>query len=260
MELVTLEIDGDIALIGLNRPQKRNALSDTLIDALASAVDTVSTNCRAAVIYGHGKHFSAGLDLAEHVERDMIDTIEHSRGWHAMFDRIRRGKIPFISALHGGVIGGGLELAAATHVRVADTTAMFALPEGQRGIFVGGSGSVGVARLMGAANMADLMLTGRVLSAEEGHARNLCQYVVEEGAALAKAKELASLAAQNAPLSNFAIINALPRIQDMSHEDGLFVESLIASITSESEDAKQRLRDFLEGRAKKLMPAQGGKR
>ena len=258
MGLVTFEIDGDVALIGLNRPDKRNALSDALIDALDDAVESASKGARAGVIFGHGKHFCAGLDLAEHAEREMIEAIAHSRGWHRMFDRIRRGRIPFVSALHGGVIGGGLELAAATHVRVADTTARFALPGGQRGIFVGGSGSVGVARLMGAANMADLMLTGRVLSAEEGHARNLCQYVVEEGAALEKAKELAAIAAQNAPLSNFAIINALPRIQDMSHEDGLFVESLIASITSDSKDAKQRLRDFLEGRAKRLMSSGEG--
>lgn len=256
MGLITFEIQGDIALIGLNRAEKRNALSDSIIEALDNAVAKAAAGSKAAVIFGHGKHFSAGLDLAEHAEREMIEAIAHSRGWHQVFERIRRGSIPFVSALHGGVIGGGLELAAATHIRVADRSAKFALPEGQRGIFVGGSGSVGVARLMGAANMADMMLTGRVLTAEEGHARNLCQYLVEEGQALEKACELAGLAAQNAPLSNFAIINALPRIQDMSHEDGLFVESLIASITSGSDDAKSRLRDFLEGRAKRLMPGE----
>lgn len=256
-DLITYERDGDIALIGFNRPEKRNAISDKLIEALAEAVDTAGKEAGAAVIFGHGKHFCAGLDLAEHAERSQIAAIQNSRRWHAVFDTIQRGAIPFFSALHGAVVGGGLELAASTHVRVADRTAVFALPEGQRGIFVGGSGSVRIARLINTANMTDLMLTGRVLEAEDAYRIGMMQYLVSEGSALDKAKELAKKAAQNAPLSNFAVINALPRIQDMSQDDGLFVESLISSITSASDDAKQRLRDFLEGRAARLVPKDG---
>ena len=96
-------------------------------------------------------------------------------------DLIARGQIPFVAALKGACIGGGLEIAAAAQVRVADETTFFALPEGQRGIFVGGGGSVRIQRLMGYARMADLMLTGRVLTAAEGERANLCQYVVPAG-------------------------------------------------------------------------------
>ena len=190
--LVTYAREGDIALIGLNRPEKRNAISDAMIEALAEAIERASGEAKAGVIHGAGEHFCAGLDLAEHITKTPIEGIHGSRRWHAVFDRLQRGTIPFVAALTGAVVGGGLELAASTHIRVADTTAFFALPEGQRGIFVGGSGSVKVARLMSVARMTDLMLTGRALSAEEGERCNLVQYVVEAGTALTKAKELAA--------------------------------------------------------------------
>jgi enoyl-CoA hydratase/carnithine racemase len=100
--------------------------------------------------------------------------------------------------------------------------------------------------------MADLMLTGRVLNAQEGERANLVQYVVAEGSALEKAKELAGVAAGNAALSNYAIIHALPRIQDMAQDDGLFVESMVAALTQTSPEATERLRSFLEKRAAKI--------
>ncbi len=253
--LVTYSLEGNVALIGLNRPEKRNAISDAVIEALAAAVARAGAEAKAAVLHGAGKHFSAGLDIAEHAGKSPIEGIHGSRRWHAVFDTIQRGAIPFVAALHGAVVGGGLELAASTHIRVADRTAFFALPEGQRGIFVGGSGSVRVARLMTLARMTDLMLSGRVLSAEEGERFNLVQYLVEPGAALDRAKELARIAASNAELSNYAIINALPRIQDMAQDDGLFVESIIASFTATSPAAEERLRAFLEKRAPPLKMA-----
>ena len=89
--------------------------------------------------------------------------------WHRAFERIERGRLPVVAVLKGAVIGGGLELASATHLRVAEPSAFYALPEGQHGLFVGGGGSVRVPRLIGAHRMADMMLTGRVLDAEEGH-------------------------------------------------------------------------------------------
>jgi enoyl-CoA hydratase/carnithine racemase len=251
-DLVTFDIDADIALIGLNRPQKRNAVSDRFIDAIGEAVAHAATVAKVGLIFGHGAHFCAGLDLAEHAQKSPIEGVRGSRRWHAVFDTIQRGTIPFVAALHGAVIGGGLELAAAAHVRVADATAFFALPEGQRGIFVGGGGSVRIARLMGAARMTDLMLTGRVLSVEEGERCNLVQYVVPAGAALDKAKAIARQIATNAELSNYAIMQALPRIQDMAQDDGLFVESLMAAFTQTSPEALERLEAFVQKRAARL--------
>ena len=253
-DTLTYELDGAIALIGLNRPHKRNAIDDALVEALRLGVARAHAEAKAGVIFGHGEHFSAGLDLSEHVTRTPVEGIHHSRKWHAIFDQIERGPIPFVAALHGAVVGGGMELAAATHIRVADASAFFALPEGQRGIFVGGGGSVRVARLVSVARMADMMLTGRVLSHDEAERFNFVQYLVPKGAALVKARELAARIAKNAPLSNFGITNALPRIQDLSHDDGLFFEALMAAMTQTSPDAQERLREFLEKRAERLAP------
>ncbi|MCG6857434.1 MAG: crotonase/enoyl-CoA hydratase family protein [Salaquimonas sp.] len=251
-ELCTYELRDDVAFIGLNRPEKRNAISDRVVEAIAVAAARAEAEAKAVVLFGHGKHFSAGLDLAEHVEKSLTEGVAGSQRWHVVFDMIENGTIPWISAVHGAVVGGGLELAASTHLRVAARDAFFGLPEGQRGIFVGGGGSVRIARLMGVARMSDLMLTGRVASADEAERWNLVQYVVGEGEALNKATELAKKAASNAPFSNYAIINALPRIQDMSRSDGLFLESFIATFASATPEAKQGLRDFLEKRAGKV--------
>jgi len=157
-----------------------------------------------------------------------------------------------VVALHGAVVGGGLELAASAQIRVAEEEAFFGLPEGQRGIFVGGGGSVRIARLMTASRMADLMLTGRTLSATKAEQLNLVQYVVAAGEGLNEAKRLAGRIASNAPLSNFAITQALPRIQDLAHDDGLFFESLMAAFTQTSPEAVERLRAFLDKRAERL--------
>jgi enoyl-CoA hydratase/carnithine racemase len=100
--------------------------------------------------------------------------------------------------------------------------------------------------------MADMMLTGRVVGAEEMERWGGVSYVVPEGEALTRALELAEAAAGNAEMSNYAVLNALPRIQDMAAEDGLFVESLMASLTSATPEAEERLRAFLEKRAGKL--------
>ncbi|TVR49779.1 MAG: enoyl-CoA hydratase [Rhodobacteraceae bacterium] len=250
--LVRYHLDGEVAVIGLNRPTKRNAISDRVVEALRDAAVRAQREARAAVIYGEGDHFCSGLDLAEHREKPLFEAIQGSRRWHAIFSEFERGEIPIFSALHGAVVGGGFELAAATHVRVADESAFFGLPEGQRGIFVGGGGSVRVARLIGAARMGDMMLTGRTVSPQQMEQWGGVSYVVPQGQALPRAMELARAAATNAPLSNYAILNALPRIAEMSVEDGLFTESIISALTSETPDAKARLRDFLEKRTARL--------
>ena len=106
-------------------------------------------------------------------ENDATAGLFHSRAWHRAFELIEGGRVPVIAVLHGAVIGGGLELAAACHIRIAEPSAYYALPEGQRGLFVGGGGSVRVPRLIGTARMLDMMLTGRTYGAEEGLARRL---------------------------------------------------------------------------------------
>ncbi len=250
--LVTYELRGDVAILGLNRPEKRNAISDRFVEAIGAAVLRATAEAKAGVIYGEGKHFCAGLDLGEHSQKSLMASVKGSRTWHKIFDLIERGTIPFVSALKGAVVGGGFELAASTHLRVAETGAFFALPEGQRGIFVGGGGAVRIARLIGSGRMGDMMLTGRVLTADDMERWGGVSYVVPEGQALDKAIELAAQTATNAELSNYAILNALPRIRDMSSEDGLFLESIMSALTTGTPEAEDRLRAFMEKRAAKV--------
>jgi enoyl-CoA hydratase/carnithine racemase len=166
--LLVTEQMGAVLTVGLNRPAKRNALNDGIILAIQDCFSNIPDDVRAVVVHGVGAHFSAGLDLSELSERDATAGLIHSQMWHRVFDRIQYSRVPVIAALQGAVIGGGLELACAAHIRVAEPSAYYALPEGQRGIFVGGGGSVRLPRLIGVARMADMMLTGRVYSAAEG--------------------------------------------------------------------------------------------
>jgi len=204
------------------------------------------------VLSGEGDHFCAGLDLSEVSERTVAEGMLHSRSWHACFDAIQFGPVPVIAVLHGAVVGGGLELAASAHLRVAEDSTFYGLPEGTRGIFVGGGGSVRVSRLIGVTRMTDMMLTGRVFDADEGQAYAISNYRVADGQGLARALELARKIAGNAPLSNYAITQALPRIADLSASDGLFMETLMSSIAQGDEAAKERVRAFLEKRAAKV--------
>jgi enoyl-CoA hydratase/carnithine racemase len=255
LDLLKIESRGPVLHVRLNRPAKRNAVSDALVAQLHTAFVNLPDETRAIVLSGEGDHFCAGLDLAEVSERSVAEGIFHSRSWHAAFEQVQFGRVPVVAVLHGAVVGGGLELAAACHVRVAEASAFYGLPEGQRGLFVGGGGSARIPRLIGAARMTDMMLTGRVYDANEGLAIGVSHYVVEAGQGLAKALALAERIAGNAPLSNFAVMHALPRIADMAQDEGLFVESLMAAIASGDEAAKMRVRAFLEGRAAKVAKA-----
>lgn len=252
LPLLRIETAGALVHLRLLRPAKRNAINDALIQQIHTAMVNLPAETRALVLSGEGAHFCAGLDLSEMSERSTFDGVHHSRMWHAAMDAIQFGPVPVVAVLHGAVVGGGLELASSAHIRVAEDSAFYGLPEGQRGLFVGGGGSARVPRLIGFSRMSDMMLTGRVLDADEGQAAGLTHYRVADGAGLAKGIELAGKIAANAPLSNYAVMQALPRIADLSQSDGLFVESLMAAIAQGDDAAKQRMRDFLEGRAGKV--------
>ncbi|HYF42075.1 MAG TPA: crotonase/enoyl-CoA hydratase family protein [Ramlibacter sp.] len=249
---ISLELRGSIAVVRLNRAAKRNALSDGLILAVRDTFQNLPDTVRAAVLAGDGEHFCAGLDLSELKERDAGAGLHHSRMWHEALERVQFGPVPVVAALHGAVVGGGLELASACHIRVADESAFYALPEGSRGIFVGGGGAVRIPRLIGAARMADMMLTGRVYNAQDGERVGFAQYLVPAGQAFDKALELAERIAQNAPLTNYALMHALPRIAEQPADQGFFTEALMAAIAQSAPEAKERVRAFLEGRASKV--------
>lgn len=252
---LVVEQHGAVAVVTLSRAAKRNALDDATVLGLGRFFAAPPSWAKVVVLAADGEHFSAGLDLSELGERDAVGGLHHSRMWHEAFARIESGALPVVSVLKGAVVGGGLELAAATHLRVAEDSTFFALPEGQRGLFVGGGASVRVPRLIGAHRMADMMLTGRVLSAQEGVDLGLAHYRVPVGAGLEKAMDLAARIAENSPITNYAVIQALPRIAEASPETGLLLESLMAAVAQSSVEAKERMGDFLAGRGAKVAAA-----
>ena len=249
-------MEGAVAVVTLNRPDLRNALDERAVDEIEHYFSSPPKEARAIVLAANGPHFCAGLDLKEHYykERTPVEFMRVCQGWHRAFDRIQHGGLPVIAALQGAVVGGGLELASAAHVRVGDRSAYFALPEGQRGIFTGGGATVRVARIISANRMVEMMLTGRVMDCEEGMRAGLLHYLTPQ-AAFDKAMELARKIATNAPLSNYAIVSGIHKIADMSATDGLYTEALIAAMVQTGEEVQDRLGDFVEKRVEKVAVA-----
>jgi len=245
------ERQGAVAILRLKRAQKRNALDDLTIRGIDKFFTALPDGVGAVLLAAEGENFSAGLDLNELEDRTMPQAIAHSQMWHRAFDKIQFGRAPLVVVMQGAVVGGGLELAAAAHVRVAERTAYYALPEGSRGIYVGGGGSVRLPRLIGVARVMDMMLTGRTYSAEEGQAIGISAYLTEPGQGFAKGLELAQRIAANAPLTNFAILQALPRTAELEPAAGLTVEALMTAIAQSDPQGKTRLKDFLEKRGPK---------
>ena len=255
--LLKIERYGEVFVLGIDRADKRNALNLQLIDEFIAFFERPPAEARVAVLHGLGDHFCAGLDLAEMLATRSGHAIVDARvpkAWHRAFDLIQFGEMPVISVLRGAVVGGGMELAACTHVRVAERSAFFQLPEGQRGIFVGGGGSVRIPRIIGAGRMTEMMLTGRTCDADAGLQLGLAHYVVDNGQGLDYAMALARKVASNATMSNYAVIHGVSRIADMGHAEGLFTEITLGSMTGA--DAAQRIAGFFDGRKASGRPSQ----
>src|SRR5262245_3669149 len=249
---LSVDLDDDVAVLCLSRAEKRNTIDGVMIHGIDRFFGELPASIRAVVIRGKGDHFCAGADLSVIADINASSGLLASRASHRVLDRIEYGSVPVVAVLHGAVVGAGLELAAAAHIRIAERGTFYALPEASRGIFVGGGGSVRVPRLIGGSRVMDMIMTGRTYGAEEGAAMGLSHYLAESGEGLAKGLELAKRVAANATLSNFGTIQALPRIARADPETGLLLESLMFSVAAADEEAQIRLRAFLEMRAQKV--------
>uniref|UniRef100_UPI0033403748 crotonase/enoyl-CoA hydratase family protein n=1 Tax=Castellaniella defragrans TaxID=75697 RepID=UPI0033403748 len=262
MTMTSLKVHeiGSIGVVTLARPQKRNALDEVGIAELDAYFSNIPSHIRAIVMQAEGEHFCAGLDLKEHhdQERGAVDFLRVCQAWHRTFDKIQHGGIPVIACLQGAVVGGGLELASAAHIRVADVSTYFSLPEGTRGIFTGGGATVRTARIISPGRVIEMMLTGRVVDIFEGRQIGLAHYIcnIPENPVPARdfALSLAERIAGNAPLSNYAIVSSINKISDMSATDGLFAEGLMAAVVQTGPDVQRRLNDFVTKKAPKVKP------
>jgi enoyl-CoA hydratase/carnithine racemase len=257
LENLTLAVDAaGVARLTLARPAKRNALDAATIEELIEVFTLIPrSGVRAVVLAAEGGHFCAGLDLVEHhrEDREPAAFMHLCLRWHEAFNKMEYGGVPIIAALKGAVVGGGLELASAAHIRVADASTYFALPEGSRGLFTGGGATIRVADLVGKARMIDMMLTGRIYKGPEAVAVGLCQYLVE-GSSEAKALSLAEAIAANTPLSNFAICSGISHMQNMSGLDAAYAEAVLAGVVNTQPAARARLEAFADGTAARVRP------
>ena len=257
-QLENLAIHADeagIVTLTLNRPAKRNALNAAMVEELIEVFSKLPRmGARAVILRAEGPHFCAGLDLVEHHQEDRSpEAFMHiCLRWHEAFNKMEYGGVPVIAALKGAVVGGGLELASAAHIRVADASTYFALPEGQRGLFTGGGATIRVADLVSKARMIDMMLTGRVYKGGEAISVGLAQYLVDDSEA--KALEVARAAATNPPLSNFAICSAISHMQNMSALDAAYAESVVAGIVNTQPASRGRLEAFANKTAARVRP------
>lgn len=253
---LTLDLHDDgVLVMTLDRAAKRNALNSDTIEELVSLFTAIPrAGVRAVVLAANGDHFSAGLDLVEHHKSDRTpaEFMHLCMRWHEAFNKMEYGGVPVIAALKGAVVGGGLELASSAHIRVSDASTYFALPEGQRGLFTGGGATIRVAGLVGKARMIDMMLTGRVYKGQEAVDVGLAQYLVEDSYAVAL--DLARRAAQNLPLTNFAICSAISHMGNMSAFDASYAEAVVAGVVNTQPEARERLDAFAKGTAARIRP------
>src|SRR5258708_26952418 len=152
---IHVELQDTDAIVPLAGPGKRNALNDETVFSLERWFSAPPEQVKAVVLAGKGEYFWGGLDLSELQNRSVAEGVLHSRSWHRAFEPIEFGALPVVAVLHGAVVGGGLDVVAAAHIRVAEASTFYGLPEGGRGIFVGGGASLRVSRLIGVARMMD---------------------------------------------------------------------------------------------------------
>ena len=248
--------ENGVHVVTLNRPDKRNALDIATIEELVRFFGTAhQAGVRAVVLAGAGAHFCAGLDLVEHwkAERSPDEFMHVCLRWHEAFNKMEYGGVPVIAALKGAVVGGGLELASAAHVRIMDQSTYFALPEGQRGIFTGGGATIRVSDMIGKARMIDMILTGRVYQGQEAVDLGLAQYITD-GSSFDMAMDLAAKVAANLPLTNFAICSAISHMQNMSGMDAAYAEAVVAGVVNTQPAARARLEAFANKTAARVRP------
>lgn len=249
------ERDGHILTVTLNRPAAKNAFSPTMLVGVADAWKTLNDDpeLRVGILTGAGGDFCSGMDLKalaagfsdEEMARMAEDPDLH---WKALLRHGRPMK-PIVAAVEGYCVAGGTEILQATEIRVAGESAQFGIAEVRRGLFPLGGSTVRLQRQIAFTNAADLLLTGRLISAAEAKELGLIGHVVPDGQAIDKARELAEMIAENGPLAVAAVLKSMRETAEMTEADGLAHELTIGEpIIFNTNDAKEGPRAFKEKR------------
>jgi enoyl-CoA hydratase len=246
--LVLAERDGAIATVLLNRPQQLNALSDALMEELVAALTELDRDgeVRCIVLGGSERAFAAGADIGELAQASAIDLYYARRV--ERWDAIRKLWTPLVAAVSGYCLGGGCELALSCDVIVASETARFGQPETGLGIIPGAGGTQRWARAVGKALAMDIVLSGRLLSADEALAAGLVARVVAREAWLDEARRVARDIAAKGPVATRLAKEAVDRAYEGSLSLGLEYERRLLYLAFASEDAREGLKAFVEKR------------
>ncbi len=247
---VELTFEGPIARIALKRPEKLNALDRAMIEALADAARAIdsSRDSRAAILYGAGKAFCAGGDIAAW---GGLPALELWRDWtragHRAFEALARLRVPLIAALSGHAFGGGLELAAVADIRVAETGVKLGLPESGLGMAPGWSGTQRLVRRFGASVVRRMALTGQMFTSDEALPLGLVDEVTPKGGALARAEALAADIAKRGPVA-VQVVKAMINAAEGEDRDAP-IEGLAGALTAMTEDLAEGVAAFRDRRA-----------
>jgi enoyl-CoA hydratase len=240
--------DGAVAIVTIDNPAQRNALSDPVLAALVARLEVVDRDpgVRAIVLAGSAKVFASGADVNALLERDVIEIYGGDRA--QLWAALRRIRTPIVAAVSGHCLGGGCELAMYADLVVASRRSRFGLPETQLGLIPGAGGTQLLPRAIGRAKAADMILTGRLLDAEEAERAGLVSRVVDEDAwlreAIAAAQQIAARPAVAQRLAKAAIANAY----ETGLRAGIDAERGAFGVAFGSADAREGLTAFVEKR------------
>lgn len=245
---VRVERTGAVAVITIDNPAQRNALSDPVLGELVARVEEADADetVRAIVIAGSDKVFAAGADVRALLERTAIEAFDGDRP--QLWARLRRVRTPVVAAVSGFCLGGGCELAMMADVVVASRRSRFGLPETQLGLIPGAGGTQMLPRAIGKAKAADMILTGRLMDAEEAERAGLVSRVTGEDAWRATAIEVAEQIASRPAVAQRLAKSALQAAFESSLQAGIEAERRAFGIAFGSEDAREGLRAFVEKR------------
>jgi enoyl-CoA hydratase len=246
--LVRVERRDAVAVVTLDRPEALNALSDDLMAALCEALDEVEGDdgLRVAVLTGAGRAFAAGADVAAMAAATPIEMLTGDRIRH--WDRVRRFGKPLIAAVHGFCLGGGCELAMTCDIVVAAEDARFGQPETNLGIIPGAGGTQRTTRTLGKSLTMEMVLSGRLLDAEEALGAGLCSRVVTREALVDEAVALGARIASRPPVAIRLARESVQRAFETTLESGLAFERRSLYLAFASEDAHEGMQAFLDKR------------
>lgn len=248
-EIVDSSVDEHhVALLRLNRPEARNALSPEMMDRIADELERFDPDpeVRCIVIAGSDKVFAAGADIKAMSERSFAEALTHPSS--GFWRRIAAVKTPMVAAVCGYALGGGCELALACDMIVADEGATFGQPEINLGIIPGGGGTQRLARVLGKQLAMEYVLTGRRFDAEAALEMGIVNKVVKEGRWLQEALALAQAIAEQPPIATRLAKQAVIAAEETALTAGLENERRLYELAMATEDRVEGMQAFLEKR------------